>query len=120
MSGGKQGELETNGFVIHYGSDAPWQSLHKYHHLLTDAHLIWHRFHAEVRQCSVWHSMRMANGWSDIIFCRALYVLGANVGIFKRLLHAAMIARGLRNNIVCLDCYLERFDTSRVNKSLLP
>lgn len=120
MSFGRTTPLEANGFTLHFGTDAPWQSIHKYHHLLTDQHIIWHRFHAEARQISVWQSMRMPNGVLDIIFCRALFLAARYCGPVRGLLRLALTLTGKRANISALNLYMLPFDTRNVNRKLLP
>lgn len=120
MSYGRTTPLEANGFTLHFGTDAPWQSIHKYHHLLTDQHIIWHRFHAEARQISVWRSMRMPNGVLDIILCRTLFLAARYCGLVRGLLRLVLTLTGKRGNISALNLYMLPFDTRNVNRKLLP
>lgn len=120
MSAGQIKPLESDGCVIHYLMDTPWQSIHKYHHLMTDAHILWHRFHAEARQISVWRSMRMSNSPLDIIFCRALYLGASHIGIVRAFLRRILILKGKRDNLSALDPYMMPFDTSKINQRYLP
>lgn len=120
MSAGQTKPLESNGCVIHFLMDTPWQSIHKYHHLFTDAHVLWHRFHAESRQISVWQSMRMPNSALDIIICRALFLCARYCGLVRGLLRLALTLTGKRGNISALNVYMLPFDTRNVNRKLLP
>ena len=120
MSAGQTKPLESNGCVIHYLMDTPWQSIHKYHHLLTDAHILWHRFHAEARQISVWQSMRMPNSALDIIMCRALFLCARYCGLVRGLLRLMLTLTGKRSNISALNAYMLPFDFKNVNLKLLP
>ena len=120
MSAGQTKPLESNGCVIHFLMDTPWQSIHKYHHLFTDAHVLWHRFHAESRQISVWQSMRMPNSALDIIICRALFLCARYCGLVRGLLRLALTLTGKRGNISALNLYMLPFDTRNVNRKLLP
>lgn len=120
MSAGQTKPLESNGCVIHYLVDTPWQSIHKYHHLFTDAHVLWHRFHAEARQISVWQSMRMPNSALDIIMCRALFLCARYCGLVRGLLRLVLTLTGKRGNISALNVYMLPFDIKNVNQRLLP
>lgn len=120
MSAGQVKPLEENGCVIHFLMDAPWQSIHKYHHLLTNAHVLWHRFHAEARQISNWQSMRMANSVLDIVFCRALYLFARSCCISRGLLRLALILTGKRGNISALNAYMRPFDFHTIRERFLP
>lgn len=120
MSYGRTTPLEANGFTLHFGTDAPWQSIHKYHHLLTDQHIIWHRFHADARQISVWRSMRMPNGVLDIILCRTLFLAARYCGLVRGLLRLVLTITGKRGNISALNAYMLPFDIGNVNKRFLP
>lgn len=120
MSAGQTRPLESNGCVIHYLVDTPWLSIHKYHHLMTDARVLWHRFHAEARQISVWRSMRMPNSAIDIIFCRALYLIAEHFGLIRTLLRIALTLKGNAGNISALNAYMLPFNVSYVNKRFLP
>ena len=120
MSAGQTKPLESNGCVIHYLVDTPWLSIHKYHHLLTDAHILWHRFHAEARQISVWQSMRMPNGVIDIILCRMLYLAAKHFRPVRTLLRTALRLKGNGGNISALNLYMLPFDIRNTNQRLLP
>lgn len=120
MSFGRKEPLEPKGFTLHFGTDAPWQSIHKYHHLLTDQHLIWHRFHAEARQISTWKSLRMPNGPFDIIACRTIFLLARYLPPVRAALRLALILRGKKQNLASLDLYMQPFDIRKVDRRLLP
>ena len=109
MSFGQLKPLEPNGFVLHFGTDAPWQSVHKYHHLLTNQHLIWHGFHAEARQITRWQSMRMCNSILDIVCCRTLYVLGSRNKIGRAILQFLLWLKNKSDSISYIDMYLRPF-----------
>jgi len=122
MSYGQPKPLEANGFVLHFGTDAPWQSVHKYHHLLTDQHLIWHGFHAEARMISPWKSMRMCNGILDILICRSLYLLGSRHPRFGQLpVKLLLWIRGKPTKNEYMETYLRPFKLEKGFKvKLLP
>ena len=119
-SGGKLDALEPDGFVMHFGCDAPWRSLHAYHHMLTDAHLLWHRFHAEARKISIWQSLRMFNGLADIVACRLLFVFASRIRPVRALVHLAMRLRGNKNSFACFDAYAVPLPFAKINKRLFP
>ena len=120
MSAGQTKPLESNGCVIHYLVDTPWQSIHKYHHLLTDAHILWHRFHAEARQITVWQSMRESNRFCDILFCRALYLAASKFSPVRTVLRLALAFKGNRANIGALNPYMIPFDFTKIDRRFLP
>lgn len=120
LSGGRQDDLEHDGFVLHYGSDAPWRSIHTYHHFLNDQHLIWHRFHAEARSITTWQSLRMFNSPLDIISCRLLYLMAANSALFLKFLHLVMTIKGNKQKIPCLDAYAVKMPFKNVRPKLMP
>lgn len=120
MSGGIQNTVERDGCVIHFGADAPWRNLARTHQMVTDLHIVWHGLHAEARGISTWKSFRMFSPASAIVLFRALYVLGANLLLVRKMLHGLMILKGLRQNIPCLDCYLCKFPVKEINPRLLP
>jgi len=120
MSGGQKQPLEATGCVIHYLMDTPWQSIHKYHHLMTDAHMLWHRFHAEARQISVWRSMRMANSIADVIFSRALAWSAHRIALVRHFLRGILILTGKKDALPSLNDYMMPFDISHINRHLLP
>lgn len=119
-SGGRQDDLEPTGFVMHFGCDAPWRTLHTYHHMLTDAHVIWHKFHAEARQISTWRSLRMFNGVADIIGCRMLFLAASQISLVRSLVHLAMKLRGNKNSFACFDAYAVKLPFNKVDKHLIP
>lgn len=120
MSGGQIKALEENGCVIHYLIDAPWQSARKHHRLITDAHILWHHFHAEARGISAWQSMKMANTVFDIIFWRTMGWSAHHFGLARALLRTLLILRGRRVGIPALNLYMMPFNTSLINKRLIP
>lgn len=120
MSFGRLEPLDRDGFVIHYAVDTPWLSIHKYHHLLTDQHLIWHRFHAEARQSTPWKSLRMSNSVFDIIACRILFLMARYLPPARALLRLALIMRGKKQNLPALNIYMLPFDMRRTDRRLLP
>lgn len=108
-SGGYQ-DLEREGCVIHFCADAPWKSVGHTHHLITDQHMLWHRYHQEASGCTIWQSLRIGNSATAIIFGRILYKAATNSRIVRALLRLAMTIKGLRANIPCLDYYLTKFN----------
>lgn len=103
-------DLEPEGFVLHYLVDAPWKSVSHTHHMITDQHMLWHRYHQEASGCTIWQSLRIGNSATAIIFGRILYKAATNSRIVRALLHLAMTIKGLRANIPCLDYYLRKFN----------
>lgn len=103
-------DLEREGCVIHFCADTPWKSVGHTHHMITDQHMLWHRYHREASGCTLWQSLRLGNSPFAIIFGRLLYKIAIRSRLVKGLLHLVMILRGLRDNIPCLDYYLAKFE----------
>lgn len=101
--------LPEEGFVLHFCGDTPWKSVTKTHHMITNQHLLWHRYHAEAHKTTVWQSLRIGNRTIDILVGRLLYLLATKFTLAKSFLHLVMILKGKKSNITCLDYYLEDF-----------
>ena len=111
--------------AIHYPSDAPWKSLHKANHLLTEPHILWHTIYAHIYSTTVWRSLRSCNSALDIVFCRTLYLLASNLGIVRAFLRAYLRITGKKSGIPYLEPYLHkitfaRFPTFRDIKASFP
>lgn len=107
-SGGKR-DWSCDGFAVHFCADAPWKGIRHTHHMITDHHMLWHRYHAEARNISLWESLRECNRLLDIVIGRPLYLAATNLAPVRAILHLAMIIRGKKGNIPCLDFYMRKF-----------
>ena len=110
MSYGKTMPLDANGFVLHFGTDAPWKTIHAYHHLLTNQHFIWHGLHAEAREITTWQSLRLCNGILDIIACRVLFLAASKTRLGYVLLKFLLWLRNKSQALSYMDLYLRKFE----------
>ena len=99
--------------AIHYASVAPWKSIHKVNHLLTEPHLLWHRIYAHIYGISVWRSLRSCNSPCDIVLCRALYLLTSNVAPFRSLIRLYLRLTGRKDGIPYVEPYLHKISFAR-------
>ncbi len=104
--------------AIHYPSDAPWKSLHKANHLLTEPHILWHTIYAHIYRTTVWRSLRSCNSALDILFCRGLYLLTSNFGAFRALIRLYLRITGRADGIPYVEPYLHKITFARFPKSL--
>lgn len=102
--------------AIHYPSDAPWKSLHKANHLLTEPHILWHTIYAHIYGTSIWKSLRSCNSVLDIVFCRSLYLLTSNFWGFRAIIHAYLRLTGRADGIPYVDPYLHKISFTRFPK----
>jgi lipopolysaccharide biosynthesis glycosyltransferase len=98
----------TSNIVIHYAADTPWKTIHANHHMLTNAILFWHKVHAHIRSTSTWSSLRMCNTAFDIIAGRLLHIIAINSAIARTLLRIAMLLKGSKKGIPCLNAFMHR------------
>ena len=101
-------------FVLHYAEDAPWKSIHRIHHMLTDSFILWHISHAKIRNISTWESLRSCNSVFDIIAGRGLYLATANFSFVRMLLRLIMILKGQRDGIPCLEGFMVKTNLSHL------
>lgn len=113
LTSGGQAALSPAGFVIHFCGDAPWKSVSRSHHMITDQHLLWHRYHAEAHEETTWSSLHLGNTTAQIVIGRLLYILAVNLSPVRTFLHLVMIMKGKGANIPCLDYYLHKFKPPR-------
>ena len=101
-------------FVLHYAEDAPWKSIHRIHHMLTDSFMLWHITHARIRNISVWQSLRSSNSAFDIIVGRGLYLAAASFGFVRMLLRFILILKGQKDGIPCLKGFMAKTNLSHL------
>lgn len=97
---------DDKSFVLHYAADTPWKTIHANHHMLTDAFLLWHKAHAQMRGISIWQSLRSCNSPIDIIAGRTLYLLASNFTIIRLLIRTYMVFSGKRDGIPCINAFM--------------
>lgn len=100
-------------FVLHFAADTPWKTIHANHHMLTDAILLWHKFHAKVRDITVWQSLRNCNSSLDIVAGRLLFLLSSSSRAIRFLIMFYMIVSGKKNNIPCINAFMVRSQNLR-------
>jgi len=108
-SGGLVGTPDPRGLVLHFAADTPWKPL-VVHHMLTDAIILWHRWHADIRSISTWASLRVCNSISSLLLGRMLYLLVSRSRLALRMLDLAMIATGRRDGIKCVHDFTNKTD----------
>lgn len=95
-------------FVLHYAADTPWKSFHANHHMLTDAILLWHKFHAQLRGITTWQSLRGCNSPIDIVAGRTLFLLAVHLKIVRLLIKAYMILCGKKDGLPVINAFMVR------------
>ena len=60
--------------ALHFTAEAPWRASHSTN-MLTDAQLLWFKTDAELREQSLWRSLRRYYSPMKIVRCRVLYIL---------------------------------------------
>ena len=98
LSNDTQGYDRQTDVVIHFAGDAPWNPLKSSNHFLSSAHLYWHKLHAQVREITVWRSLRQFNTPFWIVFGRLLYLGASNLAIVRGLVYCYLLLAGKRES----------------------
>ena len=106
-------------FVLHYAEDAPWKTIHRIHHMLTDSFVLWHMTYASIRGITTRQSLKSCNSAIDILVGRALYLAASNLGIVRVLLRCIMILTGKKGGIPCLNGFMAKTNLRHLVPSIV-
>lgn len=72
--------------VLHYAGEPPW-SISKTSKMLTDTQLLWFRFDATIRGCTMWRSLRRYYSAPRIILSRLVFKIIMSTSITRHLFY---------------------------------
>lgn len=83
----------TRPVALHFSAEAPWNAS-RATKMLTDAQLLWFKTDAELREISVWKSLRRYYSAAEIIRCRIAYLLIMKIAPCRWFFHWLMARAG--------------------------